>query len=146
MFVHPQLNLESPLNISGSSPFSEAYSEFGGYKEGQDNVVLLTYEHGQLSGYSTAVGLSERERAARAAWVSVEQTRRGKVTLKTRQIQRLVVLVSGGDFAGAGAALKELHVTGARLGLGVYFVHHGFLGLVNNWIELVTEEKTRGDE
>jgi 6-phosphofructokinase 1 len=125
-------------------PFSEAFSEFGGYKEGQDNVVLLTFEHGQLSGYSTAVGLSERERAAREAWVSVEHTRSEKVTLKPRQIRRLVALVSGGDFAGAGAALKELRVTGTRLGLEVYFVHHGFLGLVNNWIELVTEEETRG--
>ena len=125
-------------------PFAEAFTEFGGYKEGQDNVVLLTFEHGQLSGYSTAVGLSERERAAREAWGSVEQTRREKVTLKPRQIQRLVVLVSGGDFAGAGAALKELRVTGTRLGLEVYFVHHGFLGLANNWIELVTEEETRG--
>lgn len=125
-------------------PFSEAFSEFGGYKEGQDNVVLLTFEHGQLSGYSTAVGLSERERVAREAWVSVEHTRRQKVTLKPRQIRRLVALVSGGDFAGAGAALKELRVTGTRLGLEVHFVHHGFLGLVNNWIELVTEEETRG--
>ena len=125
-------------------PFSEAFTEFGGYKEGQDNVVLLTFEHGQLSGYSTAVGLSERERAAREAWGSVEQTRKEKVTLKPRQIQKLVVLVSGGDFAGAGAALKELRVTGTRLGLEVYFVHHGFLGLANNWIELVTEEETRG--
>ena len=125
-------------------PFSEAFSEFGGYKEGQDNVVLLTFEHGQLSGYSTAVGLSERERAAREAWVSVERTRSEKVTLKPRQIRRLVALVSGGDFAGAGAALKELRVTGARLGLEVYFVQHGFLGLVNNWIGLVTEEETRG--
>jgi len=125
-------------------PFSEAFSEFGDYKEGQDNVVLLTYEHGQLSGYSTAVGLSERERAAREAWMTVEQDRRGKVTLKPRQIRRLVALVSGGDFAGAGAALKELRVTGNRLGLEVYFVQHGFLGLANNWIELVTEKGTRG--
>jgi 6-phosphofructokinase 1 len=125
-------------------PFREAFSEFGGYKEGQDNVVLLTFEHGQLSGYSTAVGLSERERAAREAWLSVERTRSEKVTLKPRQIRRLVALVSGGDFAGAGAALKELRVTGARLGLEVFFAQHGFLGLVNNWIGLVTEEETRG--
>jgi 6-phosphofructokinase 1 len=125
-------------------PFSEAFSEFGAYKEGQDNVVLLTYEHGQLSGYSTAVGLSERERAVREAWMSVEQGRREKVTLKPRQIRRIVALVSGGDFAGAGAALKELRVTGNRLGLEVYFVQHGFLGLANNWIELVTEQDTRG--
>ncbi len=125
-------------------PFSEAFSEFGGYKEGQDNVVLLTFEHGQLSGYSTAVGLSERERVAREAWVSVERTRSEKVTLKPRQLRKLVALVSGGDFAGAGAALKELRVTGARLGLEVYFAQHGFLGLVNNWIGLVTEEETRG--
>ena len=88
-------------------PFSEAFTEFGGYKEGQDNVVLLTFEHGQLSGYSTAVGLSERDRAAREAWVSVEQTRGEKVTLKPRQIRRLVALVSGGDFAGAGAVIER---------------------------------------
>ena len=125
-------------------PFSEAFSEFGAYKEGQDNVVLLTFEHGQLSGYSTAVGLSERERAAREAWTTVEQDRRGKVTLQPRQIRRVVALVSGGDFAGAGAALKELRVTGNRLGLEVYFVQHGFLGLANNWIELGTEQDTRG--
>src|SRR5205823_2239661 len=46
-------------------PFPEAFSEFGEYKEGQDNVVLLTFEYGQFSGYSTAVGISERERAGR---------------------------------------------------------------------------------
>ena len=46
-------------------PFHEAFTEFSDYKESQDNVVLLTYEQGRLSGYSTAVGLSERERAAR---------------------------------------------------------------------------------
>jgi 6-phosphofructokinase 1 len=125
-------------------PFREAFSEFGEYKEGQDNVVLLTFENGRLSGYSTAVGLSERERAERNAWMTVEQERRGLVTLKPRQIKRIVALVSGGDFAGAGAALKELRVTGNRLGLEVLFVRHGFLGLANNWIDVVTEQATRG--
>jgi 6-phosphofructokinase 1 len=125
-------------------PFPEAFTEFGEYKEGQDNVVLLTFEHGQLSGYSSAVGLSARERAAREAWMAVESVRKGRVTLKPRQIRRVVALVSGGDFAGAGAALKELRVTGNRLGLEVFFVRHGFLGLANNWIETVTEEDTRG--
>lgn len=125
-------------------PFREAFTEFGEYKEGQDNVVLLTYESGRLSGYSTAVGLSERERKAREAWVSVEQERRGRVTLKPRQIRRIIALVSGGDFAGAGAALKELRVAGNRWGLDVHYVRHGFLGLANNWIEAVTEHDTRG--
>ena len=143
LYTHSS-TLRALLIFLDPRPFSEAFSEFGDYKEGQDNVVLLTYEHGQLSGYSTAVGLSERERAAREAWMTVEQDRRGKVTLQPRQIRRLVALVSGGDFAGAGAALKELRVTGNRLGLEVYFVQHGFLGLANNWIELVTEEDTRG--
>ncbi|MDK2743664.1 MAG: 6-phosphofructokinase [Nitrospira sp. BO4] len=124
-------------------PFSEAFAEFGEYKEGQDNVVLLTYEHGQLSGYSTAVGLSQRERTERDAWLTVEKERRDRVTLKPRQIKRLVALVSGGDFAGGGAALKELRVTGNRFGLEVYFVRHGFLGLANNWIEKVSEQDTR---
>ncbi|MEE8125728.1 MAG: 6-phosphofructokinase [Nitrospirales bacterium] len=143
LYTHSS-TLRALLIFLDPRPFSEAFSEFGGYKEGQDNVVLLTFEHGQLSGYSTAVGLSERERAAREAWVTVEHTRREKVTLKPRQIRRLVALVSGGDFAGAGAALKELRVTGTRMGLEVYFVHHGFLGLANNWIELVTDEESRG--
>jgi 6-phosphofructokinase 1 len=143
LYTHSS-TLRALLIFLDPRPFSEAFSEFGAYKEGQDNVVLLTFEHGQLSGYSTAVGLSERERVAREAWMTVEQDRRGKVTLKPRQIRRLVALVSGGDFAGAGAALKELRVTGNRLGLEVYFVQHGFLGLANNWIELVTEENTRG--
>ncbi len=125
-------------------PFREAFTEFGEYKEGQDNVVLLTFEKGRLSGYSTAVGLSERERATRDAWITVEQERRNLVTLKPRQIKRIVALVSGGDFAGAGAALKELRVTGNRWGLDVHFVRHGFLGLANNWIEAVTEHDTRG--
>jgi len=124
-------------------PFREAFSEFGEYKEGQDNVVLLTFENGQFSGYSTAVGISERERAARDAWTSVERERRDRVTLRPNQIRRLVALVSGGDFAGAGAALKELRVTGNRFGLEVYFVRHGFLGLANNWIAMVTEQDTR---
>ena len=124
-------------------PFREAFGEFGEYKEGQDNVVLLIFENGQFSGYSTAVGLSQRERAARDAWVSVERQRQEHVTLRPKQVKRLVALVSGGDFAGAGAALKELRVTGNRFGLEVYFVRHGFLGLANNWIELVTEEDTR---
>lgn len=125
-------------------PFHEAFSEFGEYKEGQDNVVLLTYENGQLSGYSTAVGLSERDRAAREAWMTVERGRLGHVTLKPKQIRRILALVSGGDFAGGGAALKELYATGSRLGLSVHFVRHGFLGLANNWIERVEERDTRG--
>ena len=105
---------------------------------------MLTYEQGQLSGYSTAVGLSVHERAARDAWISVEQERRDRVTLKPRQIRRIVALVSGGDFAGAGAALKELYVTGTQLGLSIHFVRHGFLGLANNWIQQVSERDTRG--
>lgn len=125
-------------------PFHEAFTEFSDYKESQDNVVLLTYEKGRLSGYSTAVGLSERERAARDTWVSVERIRKDRVTLKPRQLKRIVAVVSGGDFAGAGAALKELRVTGHRFGLEVHFARHGFLGLANNWIEAVTEEATRG--
>ena len=125
-------------------PFHEAFTEFSDYKESQDNVVLLTFENGRLSGYSTAVGLSERERAARDTWVTVERTRKDRVTLKPRQIKRIVALVSGGDFAGAGAALKELRVAGNRAGLDVHFVRHGFLGLANNWIETVTEDDTRG--
>lgn len=125
-------------------PFHEAFTEFSDYKESQDNVVLLTFEQGRLSGYSTAVGLSERERIAREAWQTVERERRDRVTLKPRQVKRLVALVSGGDFAGAGAALKELRVTGNRFGLDVRFVRHGFLGLANNWIEAVTEHDTRG--
>src|SRR6476469_9433585 len=125
-------------------PFHEAFTEFSDYKERQDNVVLLTYEQGRLSGYSTAVGLSERERAARENWVSLERVRKDSVTLKPRQIKRIVALVSGGDFAGAGAALKEIRVAGQRHGLKVHFVRHGFLGLANNWIEAVTEEDKRG--
>lgn len=124
-------------------PFAEAFAQFGEYKEGQDNVVLLTYENGQLSGYSTAVGLSQRERAERDAWVSVERQRQDRVTLRPRQVKKLVAVVSGGDFAGGGAALKELRVTGNRFGLDVFFVRHGFLGLANNWIEKVTEQDTR---
>ena len=125
-------------------PFHEAFSEFSDYKESQDNVVLLTVEQGRMSGYSTAVGLSERERVVRNTWVTVERARKDRVTLKPRGLKRIVALVSGGDFAGAGAALKELHVTGQRMGLEVYFVRHGYLGLANNWIERVTEEHTRG--
>ena len=125
-------------------PLREAFSELGEYKEGQDNVVLLTFENGHCSGYSAAVGLSERERSAREAWVTVERERRGRVTLRPRQIKRLVALVSGGDFAGAGAALKELRVTGNRFGLDVFFVRHGFLGLANNWVDVVNEADTRG--
>lgn len=125
-------------------PFHEAFAEFGEYKEGQDNVVLLTAEHGQFSGYSTAVGLSARERTAREAWVSVERQRTDRITLRPGRIKQIVALVSGGDFAGAGAALKELSVTGERFGLKVYFTRHGFLGLANKWIEPVTERETRG--
>ncbi|MFZ5876280.1 MAG: 6-phosphofructokinase [Nitrospirota bacterium] len=125
-------------------PFREAFAEFGEYKEGQDNVVLLTCEQGDLSGYSTAVGLSAHERATREAWITVERERRDRVTLAPRRIKRLVALVSGGDFAGGGAALKELRASGEQRGLAVYFVRHGFLGLANNWIERVTEADTRG--
>ena len=143
LYTHSS-TLRALMIFLDSRPFREAFTEFGEYKEGQDNVVHLAFEHGLLSGYSTAVGLSERERAARDAWVTVERERRDRVTLKPRQIKRIVALVSGGDFAGAGAALKELHVTGTRLGLEVHFVRHGFLGLANNWIEAVTGEDTRG--
>lgn len=125
-------------------PFHEAFKEFSDYKEGQDNVVLLTYEQGQLSGYSTAVGLSAHERTARDAWISAEQSRKNHVSLKPRQIRRIVALVSGGDFAGAGAALKELYVSGTRFGVSIHFVRNGFLGLANNWIHEVHEHDTRG--
>ncbi len=143
LYTHSSL-LRALMIYLDARPFREAFTELGEYKEGQDNVVLLAFEHGQLSGYSTAIGLSERERAARDAWVTVERERRDRVTLKPRQLKRIVALVSGGDFAGAGAALKELRVTGNRLGLDVHFVRHGFLGLANNWIEGVTEQDTRG--
>lgn len=124
-------------------PFHEAFSEFSDYKESQDNVVLLTVEQGRMSGYSTAVGLSER--AGRPEYLGDRGGhKKDRVTLKPRSLKRIVALVSGGDFAGAGAALKELHVTGQRMGLEVYFVRHGYLGLANNWIERVTEEHTRG--
>lgn len=125
-------------------PFHEAFTEFSDYKESQDNVVLLAVENGRLAGYSTAVGLSEREKASRDSWIALERMRKDRVLLKPRQIKRIVALVSGGDFAGAGAALKELRVAGNRFGLDVHFVRHGFLGLANNWIERVTEEDTRG--
>jgi 6-phosphofructokinase 1 len=125
-------------------PFHEAFTEFAEYKEGQDNVVLLSFENGQFSGYSTAVGLSAKEREASEAWITVERERMGHVTLRPRQIKQVIALVSGGDFAGAGAVLKELWVTGDRFGLDLYFARHGFLGLANNWIERVTEQETRG--
>jgi 6-phosphofructokinase 1 len=125
-------------------PFREAFTEFGEYKEGQDNVVLLTFENGHLSGYTTAIGLSKREQATREAWDQAERQRLERLPLKPRQVKRILALVSGGDFAGAGAALKELRVTGNRLGLTVHFVRHGFLGLANNWIEPAGEQETRG--
>jgi len=143
LYTHSSI-LRALMMYLDPRPFREAFTEFGEYKEGQDNVVLLTFEHGQFSGYSTAVGLSQREQAARNAWVTVEQERRDRVTLGPRQIKRVLALVSGGDFAGGGAALKELRVTGNRLGLDVCFVRHGFLGLANNWIQAVTEQDTRG--
>lgn len=125
-------------------PFQEAFAEFGEYKEKQDNVVLLALEQGYLTGYSTAVGLSAREQGIREAWTSLEEERTNRVTLKPEQVRKIVAMVSGGDFAGAGAVLKELRVAGQRFGIEVYFVRHGFLGLTNNWIESVTEKDTRG--
>lgn len=143
LYTHSS-TLRALITYLDPRPFHEAFSEFGEYKEGQDNVVLLSYENGRLSGYSTAVGLSERERTAREAWITVERERTGKVTLRPHQIRQVVALVSGGDFAGAGAALKELRAAGDRRGIAVHFVRHGFLGLVNNWIEQFTEREMRG--
>jgi len=40
--------------------------------------------------------------------------------------------------------LKELWVSGARRGIKVYFVRHGFLGLANNWISAFNEQDMRG--
>ena len=125
-------------------PFPEAFAEFGEYKEKQDNVVLLASEQGYLTGYSTAVGLSAREQGIREAWNTLEEERKSRVVLKPGQVKKIVALVSGGDFAGAGAVLKELRVAGRRFGIEVYFVRHGFLGLANNWIESVSEKDTRG--
>lgn len=143
LYTHSS-TLRALITYLDPRPFREAFAEFGEYKEGQDNVVCLTSEHGELSGYSTAVGLSAHERAARDVWVTVERERRDRITLKPGRVRRLVALVSGGDFAGAGAALKELRTSGEQYGLAVYFVRHGFLGLANNWIEPVTEQATRG--
>jgi len=125
-------------------PFPEAFAEFGEYKEKQDNVVLLALEQGYLTGYSTAVGLSAREQGIREAWNTLEEERKSRVVLKPGQVKKIVALVSGGDFAGAGAVLKELRVAGQRFGIEVFFVRHGFLGLANNWIESVSEKDTRG--
>ncbi len=125
-------------------PFAEAFEEFGEYKEKQDNVVLLALEQGYLTGYSTAVGLSAAEQQTRETWKSLEEKRKSRIKLKPGKIKKIVALVSGGDFSGAGAALKELRVVGKRFGIEVYFVRHGFLGLANNWIETVSEEDTRG--
>jgi 6-phosphofructokinase 1 len=143
LYTHSS-TLRALITYLDPRPFHEAFGEFGEYKEGQDNVVCLTCEQGQLSGYSTAVGLSAHERAARDVWMTVERERQDRVTLAPGRIKRLVVLVSGGDFAGAGAALKELWASGEQYGLAVQFVRHGFLGLANNWIEPVTEHATRG--
>jgi 6-phosphofructokinase 1 len=88
--------------------------------------------------------LSAHERTTREAWISSEQSRKNHVSLKPRQIRRIVALVSGGDFAGAGAALKELYASGSRFGVTTHFVRHGFLGLANNWIHEVHEQDTRG--
>ncbi len=143
LYTH-SATLRALITYLDPRPFSEAYAEFGEYKEGQDNVVLLAYERGEFSGYSTAVGLSTHERGQREVRVTVERERLDRVLLKPRQIRQVVVLVSGGDFAGAGAALKEIHVTATRYGLTVYFARHGFLGLANRWIEPITEEETRG--
>ncbi len=52
LYTHSS-TLRALLIFLDPRPFHEAFSEFGDYKEGQDNVVLLTYEHGQLSGYSS---------------------------------------------------------------------------------------------
>ncbi len=142
LYTHSS-TLRALVTFLDPRPFAEAFTEFGEYKEGQDNVVLLTYENGQISGYSAAVGMSQREQAERDAWITVERERQGRVTLKPQQVKKLVALVSGGDFAGGGAALKELRVAGNRFGLDVYFVQHGFLGLANNWIEKVSEQDTR---
>lgn len=143
LYTHSS-TLRALITYLDPRPFREAFAEFGEYKEGQDNVVCLTCEQGHLSGYSTAVGLSEHERAAREVWVTVERERRDRVTLAPGRIKQMVALVSGGDFAGAGAALKELRASGETYGLTVQFVRHGFLGLANNWIEPVTERATRG--
>ncbi len=143
LYTHSS-TLRALITYLDPRPFHEAFSEFGEYKEGQDNVILLSDENGRLSGYSTAVGLSERERAAREAWISVERERTGRVTLRPHQIRQIVALVSGGDFAGAGAALKELRASGDRRGIAVHFVRHGFLGLANNWIERFSEREMRG--
>ncbi|MEW6324031.1 MAG: 6-phosphofructokinase [Nitrospirota bacterium] len=143
LYTHSS-TLRALISYLDPRPFHEAFTEFGDYKEGQDNVVLLAFENGQFSGYSTAVGRSAREQAAREAWVQIERGRVDRVAVRPRQLRQVVALVSGGDFAGAGAALKELSVTGERFGLRVHFVKHGFLGLANNWIEPVAGRETRG--
>lgn len=125
-------------------PFWEAFREFGQYKEKQDNVVLIASEKGNLTGYSTAVGLSALEEEKRKYWASMEQERRSLVTLRPGRLKKVVALVSGGDFAGAGAALKEIRVASHFLGIDVFFVQNGFLGLANNWIKKVGERDTRG--
>lgn len=125
-------------------PFKEAFTEFGQYKEKQDNVVLIASEKGNLTGYSTAVGLSALEEEKRKYWISMEDDRKSRVTLRPGKLKRVVALVSGGDFAGAGAALKEIRVASHFLGIDVYFVQNGYLGLANKWIKKVSEKDTRG--
>lgn len=125
-------------------PFREAFTEFGEYKEKQDNVVLIASERGNLTGYSTAVGLSALEQEIRSRITVLEDERKGRITLKPGKLKKIVALVSGGDFAGAGAALKEIRVAAAQAGITVYFVQNGYFGLANNWIKKVSEQDTRG--
>ncbi len=143
LYTHSS-TLRALITYLDPRPFHEAFKEFGEYKEEQENVVLLTYEKKQLFGYSTAVGLPQHDRINREVEITVERQRVGRVTLRPQQLRQIVVLVSGGDFSGAGAALKEFRATGERMGLAVYFVRHGFLGLANNWIESFTEREMRG--
>ena len=51
LYTHSS-SLRALITYLDPRPFPEAFAEFGEYKEGQDqdNVVLLTFEHGQLSG------------------------------------------------------------------------------------------------
>lgn len=52
-------------------------------------------------------------------------------------LKKLGILTSGGDSQGMSAAIAGVIKTAHAKGLETYIIRDGYLGLVNNWIELV---------
>lgn len=146
LFTHSSM-MRALLIYLDMRPFTEAYTHYMSYQEGQDNVIFLIYEGGVFSSYSCAVGLSKEEQVAREkeeqARVEEENHLRSIIEISRSEIKRIALITSGGDAPGMNAVLKGFVDKCLSLGISPYVFRKGIEGVFKNDGREYTEEGQR---